>query len=905
VTGVALMTAALASVVTLQGALAKPAGEAQATAPPGGQVQKIRPVGKIDVRNLPRAQRGGGRQSKPDLSTPMLATTAAGTPAQPVTTGGLALRSKRVASALAPSSAVLERLTTFPTLGNVDAKVPSDTQLAVGPTRIIELVNISGQIYDKAGNAVLGSPFDLGSFFLCGASGIGTDPRVHYDAGSSRFYAAYECLTAGGDATKLAVSDDSDPEGSWTVYDIANNSSNVLQDQEKLGYTNDKVTLSWNNYDGTKSPKPFLGVVTAVVNKAELVAGGTITVFTFNQDSGKFQVVPATSLSSVNDQYAMWRGIGSTDVKVLTITGVPGVSTVSQSENSIAIGTADSPPAAAQPSGGDPSITTNDDRMLSVAWQNGHLWGVFNVKCTPPNDSTTRACQRYIQVSTNGGQSLVTNFNLGMTGGDIYFGSVALNDEDDLFSGFTASSSSIFATGVAIGVPGGNFQPVTTGDFFYAGTQAYVCGCGSSGSPPVLNSRWGDYSGTARDPSNPKDVWTVQQAGGFSGGDWGTGMDRVTLSPPTVSSVSPNHGPELSSCTTNVAVTGTEFVAGGSTVNFGGVAASNVGVTSPNRLTADAPSHARGTVDVTVTTANGTSATSSADQFTYDPDTIAPSTTAGLSPSPTPSGWGNGPVTVSLNATDNTCGSGVKNITYSAAGAQSIPSTTVAGSSASVVISNEGVTTVSFYATDNANNIESVKSQVVRIDNTPPTITITTPANGAAYILQQPVTASYDCVDPLSGVATCVGTVPNGAAIDTGSIGSKTFVVNATDNVGNASSKSAAYNVTYKICLLYDPTKPSGGRAYQIKIQLCDYNNVNLSQIGIVVTATAVDGNPALAKPLGNLNPGNKFLYGPGTSPGASYLYNLDTLGLANGSHVLNFVVQGDPVAHTAPFIVK
>ena len=63
------------------------------------------------------------------------------------------------------------------------------------------------------------------------------------------------------------------------------------------------------------------------------------------------------------------------------------------------------------------------------------------------NDSTTRACQRYIQVSTNGGQSLVTNFNLGMTGRDIYFGSVALNDEDDLFSGFTASSSSILRPG--------------------------------------------------------------------------------------------------------------------------------------------------------------------------------------------------------------------------------------------------------------------------------------------------------------------------------------------------------------------------------------------------------------------------------------------------------------------------
>jgi hypothetical protein len=34
-------------------------------------------------------------------------------------------------------------------------------------------------------------------------------------------------------------------------------------------------------------------------------------------------------------------------------------------------------------------------------------------------------------------------------------------------------------------------------------------------------------------------------------------------------------------------------------------------------------------------------------------------------------------------------------------------------------------------------------------------------------------------------------------------------------------------------------------------------------------------------------------------------VYNLDTQGLANGTHVLNFMVQGDPIPHTAPFILK
>jgi hypothetical protein len=467
--------------------------------------RQIRVKRHVDIRTVPRPDRGGPRSSKPVLLPPKVEqATQPSHPSRPPVTSGLLLKAHPGKSAgsgptgaqgaspgtgsapnggaspqTADPSAVVERLTTFPTLGNVNSKVPSDTQLAVGPDFIVQMVNVSGQIYDKAGNTV-GSAFDLGQFFGF-AKGTGTDPRVDYDAGSGRFYASYEGLPAGGDEVDVAVSDDSNPSDGWTVYDVGDNTSNVLQDQPKLGYSNDKVTLSWNNYDGTKSPAPFLGVVTAVINKAQLVARGTITISTFAQDSGKFQVVPATSLSSVDNQYALWHDEGSTDVHMVTITGVPGVSAVNQNDNSIGIGTADSPPAASQPSGGDPSITTNDGRMLSTAWQNNHLWGVFNVKCKLSDDTADRSCQRYVQITTSGDNgSLASNDNLSLKGGDLYFGSVALNDQDDLFSGFTASSSTMFATAVAIGVPGGNFPSPTFGDFYAAGTQAYVCGCGTT-----------------------------------------------------------------------------------------------------------------------------------------------------------------------------------------------------------------------------------------------------------------------------------------------------------------------------------------------------------------------------------------------------------------------------------------
>jgi hypothetical protein len=191
-----------------------------------------------------------------------------------------------------------------------------------------------------------------------------------------------------------------------------------------------------------------------------------------------------------------------------------------------------------------------------------------------------------------------------------------------------------------------------------------------------------------------------------------------------------------------------------------------------------------------------------------------------------------------------------------------------------------------------------------KVDKKAPSIAISTPT-ATSYIINQTVASVYGCTDGGSGLATCAGPVASGSAIDTASVGTKTFTVNATDNVANAGAQSVSYGVTYRICLQYDPAKPTSGRAQNISLQLCDFNNANLSAASIKVTATAVDGSPAKARPLGTVNPGNVFLYGPGTSPGASYLYVLDTQGLGAGLHVLSFTVQGDPVVHTAGFTLK
>src|SRR5713226_10163860 len=85
--------------------------------------------------------------------------------------------------------------------------------------------------------------------------------------------------------------------------------------------------------------------------------------------------------------------------------------------------------------------------------------------------------------------------------------------------------------------------------------------------------------------------------------------------PPTVTSLVPNHGSPAGGM--SVTVTGTSFMTV-TAVTFGVAAATTYTVVSATQITAISPA-GTGTVDVTVTTASGTSPTSAADQFTFVP----------------------------------------------------------------------------------------------------------------------------------------------------------------------------------------------------------------------------------------------------------------------------------------------
>lgn len=135
-------------------------------------------------------------------------------------------------------------------------------------------------------------------------------------------------------------------------------------------------------------------------------------------------------------------------------------------------------------------------------------------------------------------------------------------------------------------------------------------------------------------------------------------------------------------------------------------------------------------------------------------------------------------------------------------------------------------------------------------DTTSPTITLTTPAEGAVYLLGQSVNAVYACQDETggSGLASCVGDVPNGNPIDTGSVGTKTFTVNAADNAGNPASVTHTYRVLYNFTGFFSPVDnpptmntAKAGQAIPLKWRITDANGNPVTTLtGVSVTAVSL-----------------------------------------------------------------
>lgn len=191
------------------------------------------------------------------------------------------------------------------------------------------------------------------------------------------------------------------------------------------------------------------------------------------------------------------------------------------------------------------------------------------------------------------------------------------------------------------------------------------------------------------------------------------------------------------------------------------------------------------------------------------------------------------------------------------------------------------------------------------LDNTPPEITITTPANGTSYILNQNVLANWQTSDPGSGIDSVTATVPNGTAIDTVTVGTKSFSVNASDKSGNQANETVSYDVVYNFSGLTVSTKGKNdiirlGSSVLVSFQLKDANQNTVSTATAkIYTAKVTNGNVGTeteGTSSDRKNPGNQFKYNSKTK---QYEYNLATRTLTAGTWQIRIGLDDETSKYT------
>ncbi|QIZ07197.1 DNRLRE domain-containing protein [Priestia megaterium] len=188
-------------------------------------------------------------------------------------------------------------------------------------------------------------------------------------------------------------------------------------------------------------------------------------------------------------------------------------------------------------------------------------------------------------------------------------------------------------------------------------------------------------------------------------------------------------------------------------------------------------------------------------------DMTPPETTATATPAQPDSSnsWYINPVTVTLNASDNT--SGVEKTEYSLDGG-----TTWQAYTGSVTISQEDKNTLSYRSTDNAGNVGALKTVSFKLDTTAPEITVSDLVQGTLSDSGD-ITPIIKLSDNLSGVDSSKTTitldtngVQQGTTIPlyTLPLGSHRYTVTASDIAGNVSSQTITFQTTTSTSILQE-----------------------------------------------------------------------------------------------------
>jgi hypothetical protein len=430
--------------------------------------------------------------------------------------------------------------------GQTGGWTPPDGGIAVGPSDVIECVNVMCEIWTTSGIA-------LQTFFPGGLWGLSPypssyigDPMVMYDAVSGHFImsiadwaATNSCATScvfNANTNLVAVSQTSDPTGFWNAYlapactaSACTTASEPFGDQPRLGMTAGVVTVTDNMYD--LSTGAYLGTSLTVLNKAQMIAAASPN---FNQfflpcvssTNCPASVQPAQSLTRTSTQFLVtghnWANLPSTNVLDLyRITGTPGVTTVAlHGPSHVTLPHSMSQPPPGDQPGAAGTLNTDDYRIQTVDFRSGLIWFTFNDACTPSGDTTVRPCAGFVEISVKSGLHVLQQFDIGISGAGTYYPSLGFMPKGIII---------VFSTSSLTAYPGVMVSGQATTDALnsYRTPVQLVPGFSDENT-----GRFGDYNAAAVNPSSPSHVWVEGEYMGTVGtqfAGWATEIAQVAL----------------------------------------------------------------------------------------------------------------------------------------------------------------------------------------------------------------------------------------------------------------------------------------------------------------------------------------------------------------------------------------
>jgi hypothetical protein len=381
---------------------------------------------------------------------------------------------------------------------------PGEPVIAVGPTDIVETVNEAAAVYDKATGTLL-AEFDFASFWGTDTHHFCTDPRALYIAWVDRFAISCSDNTTASSPMRFAISKTSNPAGAWYKYAAPNTS---FLDQDKISASSDKFVIAGNT---STTEVMYVYNLSDVVNH---VSPRKVVKLTAKKSNVYEAVVEQTATSPV---YFVSSFPGN-ELYLATVSGTPA--TAVTLKESLVKSTDYPAPAEPQVPGGAIGGGDLDGRVYDAIYEVESSDSKPVIQYSSGRECGTRDCITSARIDLSGtAPKLVSNLLIGEPGWDYSYGAIGLDGAGNVFEVYTRTNSS---ADPAMAVVGPGF------DVTLQQPGAGVTTCSSGQSAPC-DERWGDYVGTAIDPSDPTKVWVSglyqESSGGYG---WGTMIAEIS-----------------------------------------------------------------------------------------------------------------------------------------------------------------------------------------------------------------------------------------------------------------------------------------------------------------------------------------------------------------------------------------